>query len=95
MPLVNAKLLNHLYYERDLRCFVEIHLFILRCFITAPQKVEGLRVIDIYKQDGLYDVTVNWDKPNKEPDNYTIQLETFRENKILLTVPGVRITINF
>ncbi|XP_046812856.1 tyrosine-protein kinase receptor torso isoform X2 [Vespa crabro] len=56
--------------------------------ICPPQKVEGLRVIDIYKHDGLYDVTVNWDKPSKEPDNYTIQLETFRENKILLTIPG-------
>ncbi|KAL2718404.1 tyrosine-protein kinase receptor torso-like isoform X2 [Vespula squamosa] len=56
--------------------------------ICPPQKVEGLHIIDIYKHDGLYDVIVNWDKPSKEPDNYTIQLETFRENKILLTVPG-------
>ncbi|KAI4477038.1 hypothetical protein M0804_013039 [Polistes exclamans] len=56
--------------------------------ICSPQKVEGLRMIDIYKHDGLYDVIVNWDKPRKEPDNYTIQLETFRKDKILLIVPG-------
>nr|XP_050855251.1 tyrosine-protein kinase receptor torso-like isoform X2 [Vespula vulgaris] len=56
--------------------------------ICSPEKVKGLRIIDIYKYDGLYDVSVNWDKPSKEPDNYTIQLETLRENKILLTVPG-------
>ncbi|KAL2724725.1 tyrosine-protein kinase receptor torso-like isoform X2, partial [Vespula maculifrons] len=55
---------------------------------TTLTFVKGLRIIDIYKYDGLYDVSVNWDKPSKEPDNYTIQLETLRENKILLTVPG-------
>ncbi|KAI4484886.1 hypothetical protein M0802_012980, partial [Mischocyttarus mexicanus] len=52
----------------------------------APEKVVGLHMTDIYKHDGLYDVIVNWDKPTKEPDNYTIQLETFRKDKILLTV---------
>lgn len=56
--------------------------------ICPPEKVKGLRVTDVYKYDDLYDVSVNWDEPSKEPDNYTIQLETLRENKILLTVLG-------
>lgn len=56
--------------------------------ICPPPKITGLDVKDIYKYDKLYDVKINWHKPNQEPDNYTIQLETFDGDRILQIIPG-------
>ncbi|XP_011861811.1 PREDICTED: tyrosine-protein kinase receptor torso [Vollenhovia emeryi] len=57
--------------------------------ICAPEKVKGLQTEYIRKQsDGSYDVAVNWDKPILQPDNYTLQFDSFQFKPRLLVVSG-------
>ncbi|CAL1681905.1 unnamed protein product [Lasius platythorax] len=56
--------------------------------ICAPEKVKGLRAEHIRKHQGLYDIAVSWNKPILQPDNYTVQFDSFRFEPSLLIVSG-------
>ncbi|XP_039307291.1 tyrosine-protein kinase receptor torso [Solenopsis invicta] len=57
--------------------------------ICTPEKVKGLRTEHIQKQSkGLYNIAVKWDKPILQPDNYTLQFDSFQFKPRLLVVPG-------
>lgn len=61
-------------------------------FLTiAPEKVKGLRAEHIRKHQGVYDIVISWNKPILQPDNYTVQFDSFRVEPYLLTVSGVSI----
>ncbi|XP_050456394.1 tyrosine-protein kinase receptor torso-like isoform X1 [Cataglyphis hispanica] len=64
---------------------LEIHRNLSTC---APEKVKGLRAKYVRKHQGLYDIAVSWNKPILQPDNYTLQFESFRYEPYLLTVSG-------
>lgn len=59
--------------------------------IVAPEKVKGLQVKHIRRHQGLYDIAVSWNEPILQPDNYTLQFDSFRYEPHLLTVSGVSI----
>lgn len=56
---------------------------------AAPEKVEGLQAKHIRIHQGLYDIAVSWNKPILQPDNYTLQFNSFRYDPHLLNVSGV------
>ncbi|XP_025266682.1 tyrosine-protein kinase receptor torso isoform X1 [Camponotus floridanus] len=56
--------------------------------ICAPEKVKGLQVKHIRRHQGLYDIAVSWNEPILQPDNYTLQFDSFRYEPHLLTVSG-------
>ncbi|KMQ85670.1 fibroblast growth factor receptor 3 [Lasius niger] len=58
----------------------------------APEKVKGLRAEHIRKHQGLYDIAVSWNKPILQPDNYTVQFDSFRFEPSLLIVSGVSVS---
>ncbi|XP_071560854.1 tyrosine-protein kinase receptor torso-like isoform X2 [Temnothorax nylanderi] len=65
---------------------LEIHHNLSVC---APEKVKGLRTEYIRKRsDGSYDVAVNWNQPILQPDNYTLQFDSFQLEPRLLVVSG-------
>ncbi|KAL6428664.1 hypothetical protein ACFW04_007932 [Cataglyphis niger] len=64
---------------------LEVHRNLSMC---APEKVKGLRAEYVRKHQGLYDIAVSWNKPILQPDNYTLQFESFRYEPYLLTVSG-------
>lgn len=56
----------------------------------APDSVKGLQSEHVYRHGEFYDLNVTWDKPNQEPDNYTIEVEREEEYDLLIKiVPGV------
>ncbi|XP_020294315.1 tyrosine-protein kinase receptor torso-like isoform X2 [Pseudomyrmex gracilis] len=63
--------------------------------ICAPEEVTGLRVDNIQKHEGLYDITVKWDKPVLQPDNYTLLFDSFQLEPRMLVVPGDEIKAAF
>lgn len=63
---------------------------------VAPEKVKGLRAKYIQKRsEGSYDVAVNWNKPILQPDNYTLQFDSFQFKPRLLVVSGVSIIAKY
>ncbi|XP_032676014.1 uncharacterized protein LOC116846385 [Odontomachus brunneus] len=64
---------------------LEVHTNLSIC---APEVVKGLRVEHIQKRKGSYDIKVSWNKPALQPDNYTLQIDSFQFEPRLLVVPG-------
>ncbi|XP_025160749.1 tyrosine-protein kinase receptor torso isoform X2 [Harpegnathos saltator] len=56
--------------------------------ICAPEVVKGLRAVHIKRRKGSYDIIVSWNKPALQPDNYTLQIDSFLFEPRLLIVPG-------
>ncbi|XP_029169749.1 tyrosine-protein kinase receptor torso-like [Nylanderia fulva] len=63
--------------------------------ICAPEKVKGLRAEHIRKYQGVYDIVISWNKPILQPDNYTVQFNSFRVEPYLLTVFGDALEVSF
>ncbi|KAL0100085.1 hypothetical protein PUN28_019506 [Cardiocondyla obscurior] len=57
--------------------------------VCAPERVKDLRTEYIQKRnDGSYDIAVNWSEPVLQPDNYTLQFVSLQLEPRLLVVPG-------
>ncbi|XP_076226455.1 tyrosine-protein kinase receptor torso-like isoform X3 [Nomia melanderi] len=64
--------------------------------ICAPDNVKGLQTEHIYRYGEFYDLNITWDKPNLEPDNYTIEVQRKEEYDLLTKiVPGNRTDVIF
>ncbi|XP_053984066.1 tyrosine-protein kinase receptor torso-like isoform X2 [Hylaeus volcanicus] len=64
--------------------------------ICAPEMVKGLQATHIYRYGDFYDLNVSWDKPELEPDNYTVQVEVGDEQEYYLrVVPGNTTSVTF
>ncbi|XP_014489174.1 PREDICTED: tyrosine-protein kinase receptor torso [Dinoponera quadriceps] len=56
--------------------------------ICAPEMVNGLRAKYVQRHKGSYDITVSWNEPALQPDNYTLQIDSFQFEPHLLVIPG-------
>ncbi|XP_043255159.1 tyrosine-protein kinase receptor torso-like [Colletes gigas] len=64
--------------------------------ICSPEDVKGLQATHAYRYGELYDLNVTWDKPEKNPDNYTIHVDLGTQNEPLIEViPGYKTTTSF
>ncbi|XP_076637189.1 tyrosine-protein kinase receptor torso-like [Colletes latitarsis] len=64
--------------------------------ICNPEDVKGLQATHVYRYGELYDLNVSWDKPEKNPDNYTIHVDLGTQYEPLIeVVPGYKTQTSF
>ncbi|KAG7200074.1 hypothetical protein KM043_000521 [Ampulex compressa] len=58
--------------------------------ICAPERIEGLRVENTYTHGASNELYITWDRPTRDPDNYTIQIESpqIQDGVYYLNIPG-------